>query len=87
MKLAIAILVELLALIWGTLTLCNPVVNNNLEILAWLVSLISTFGLLTTSFQINKRPESLVLRALIVSAFVFVLVFASAMLAPMVHMR
>jgi hypothetical protein len=85
MKLTIVVAAELLGLVAGTVTLCNPAVKNNLEVLAWLVSLLSTFGLLSTMLSHSPRPASFVIRAMVASAIIFVLVFASAMAAPMVY--
>ena len=86
MKITVSVVVQLLALVWSTITICNPAVNGGLEVLAWLVSLISAFGLLTTSIHASKGRGLFLLRALVVSAFVLVLVIASAILAPLVHM-
>jgi hypothetical protein len=86
LKVSIAIVVELLALVWGTVTISNPAVNNSLAILAWMVSLISVFLLLAASIKTNKRQGLSVFRTLAVSVLIFVVVFTSAMLAPMVHM-
>lgn len=85
-KLKVTIAVELLTLVWGTVIISNPAVNNSLMVLAWLVSLVSAFLLLATSIKNNKRQSLSVFRTLAVSALILVIVFTSAMLAPLVHM-
>ena len=79
MKIAIgAILVELFGLAWGTVLLCNPAVGGDIQLLAWLISLVSTFGLLATSFRFARRPGSLTLRAVLAFVLVMILVFVCA---------